>query len=85
MTEFQGAILAWSRFEEEVIRDIAELFPDLAERLIALVYRIVDLLQIVRDHVAHPFARVYRHRAFFHDHGVIDQLTADIARHRFDV
>jgi hypothetical protein len=49
-----GMILAWSRFEEEVIRDMAELFPDLAERLIALVYRIVDLLQIVRDYVVHP-------------------------------
>jgi predicted RecB family nuclease len=41
-------------FEEKVIRDMAELFPDLAERLTALLYRIVDLLQIVRDHVAHP-------------------------------
>jgi predicted RecB family nuclease len=52
--EFRGTVLVWSRFEEDVIRDMAELFPDLAERLIALVYRIVDLLQIVRDHVAHP-------------------------------
>jgi hypothetical protein len=26
----------------------------LAERLVALFYRIVDLLQIVQDHVAHP-------------------------------
>jgi predicted RecB family nuclease len=33
---------------------MADLFPDLAERLTALLYRIVDLLQIVRDHVAHP-------------------------------
>jgi predicted RecB family nuclease len=33
---------------------MSELFPDLAERLTALLYRIVDLLQIVRDHVAHP-------------------------------
>ena len=33
---------------------MSELFPDLAERLAALMYRIVDLLQIVRDHVAHP-------------------------------
>lgn len=52
--QFPGVILAWSSFEEEVIRDMAELFPDLAERLIALVYRMVDLLQIVRDHVVHP-------------------------------
>ena len=30
------------------------LFPDLAERLTALLYRIVDLLPIVADNVAHP-------------------------------
>jgi predicted RecB family nuclease len=52
--QFPGAIMAWSRFEEKVIRDMSELFPDLAERLTTLLYRIVDLLQIVRDHVAHP-------------------------------
>ncbi len=52
--QFPGAIMAWSRYEEKVIRDMAELFPDLAERLTALLYRIIDLLQIVRDHVAHP-------------------------------
>jgi predicted RecB family nuclease len=46
--------MAWSQFETKVIRDMADLFPDLAERLTALLYRIVDLLQIVRDHVAHP-------------------------------
>jgi hypothetical protein len=52
--QFPGVVMAWSRFETKVIRDMAELFPDLAERLTALLYRIVDLLQIVRDHVAHP-------------------------------
>jgi len=52
--QFSGVIMAWSQFEEKVIRDMAELFPDLAERLTALLYRIVDLLQIVRDNVAHP-------------------------------
>jgi predicted RecB family nuclease len=51
---FSGAIMAWSRFVEKVIRDMADLFPDLTERLIALLYRIVDLLKIVQDHVAHP-------------------------------
>lgn len=51
---FPGAIMAWSNFETSVIRDMADLFPDLAEKLIALSYRIVDLLQIVQDHVAHP-------------------------------
>jgi hypothetical protein len=52
--QFPGAIMAWSRFEEKVIRDMAELFPDLAERLIALVYRVIDLLGITANHVAHP-------------------------------
>ena len=37
-----------------VIRDMAELFPDLAERLTALLYRIIDLLRVVQDHVVHP-------------------------------
>jgi predicted RecB family nuclease len=52
--QFPGVILAWSNYETRVIRDMSELFPDLAERLTALLYRIVDLLQIMRDHVAHP-------------------------------
>ena len=46
-----GLIMAWSQFKEKVIRDMSELFPDLAEKLTALLYRVVDLLQIVRDHV----------------------------------
>ena len=46
--------MAWSNYETSVIRDMADLFPDLAERLVGLSYRIVDLLQIVQDHVAHP-------------------------------
>jgi hypothetical protein len=41
--QFPGAIMAWSRFEEKVIRDMSELFPDLAEKLIALLYRIVAI------------------------------------------
>ena len=52
--QFPGAIMAWSRFEEKVIRDMSELFPDLAESLTTVLYRIVDLLQIVQDNVAHP-------------------------------
>jgi len=51
---FPDVIMAWSQYEAKVIRDMAELFPDLAERLIALLYRIIDLLRIVQDHIAHP-------------------------------
>jgi hypothetical protein len=52
--QFPGVIMAWSQFEEKVIRDMSELFPDLAEPLAALLYRLVDLLKIFQDHVAHP-------------------------------
>ena len=51
---FPGAIMAWSQFEANVIRDMAQLFPDLAEGLTALHHRVVDLLRIVQDNVAHP-------------------------------
>jgi hypothetical protein len=52
--QFPGAIMAWSQYEGNVIRDTAQLFPDLAGELTALRHRIVDLLRIVQDHVAHP-------------------------------
>jgi hypothetical protein len=52
--QFPGAIMAWSQFEANVIRDMCRLFPDLAERLTVLRHRIVDLLRIVHDHIAHP-------------------------------
>jgi predicted RecB family nuclease len=52
--QFPGAIMAWSQYEGNVIRDMAQLFPDLADELTALRHRIVDLLRIVHDHVAHP-------------------------------
>ena|SRR5437868_5632481 len=55
--------MAWSRFEERVIRDMADLFPGLAERLIALLYWIVDLLPIVADNVAHPDFQGYSMKA----------------------
>ena len=52
--QFSGVIMVWSHFEANVIRDMSELFPDLSERLTTLLDRTVDLLHIVRDHVAHP-------------------------------
>jgi predicted RecB family nuclease len=51
---FAGAVMAWSNYETSVICDMADLFPDLAERLVALSYKIVDLLKIVEEHVVHP-------------------------------
>jgi hypothetical protein len=49
-----GPITVWSSFEASVIRELAALFPELADRLTAVLARIVDLLLIARDHVYHP-------------------------------
>jgi hypothetical protein len=51
---FPGIILAWSQFEAKVISEMAELFPDLHEPLSRLLFRIIDLLQIVKTYVIHP-------------------------------
>jgi predicted RecB family nuclease len=78
--QFPGVIMAWSNFEEKVIRNMSELFPDLAERLAALLYRIVDLLEIVRDHVAHPdFRGSYSMKA------VAPAVAPDIAYDDLDI
>jgi hypothetical protein len=54
---FLGPITVWSSFEAGVIQELSGLFPDLADRLAAVLDRIVDLLPIVRNHVAHPAFR----------------------------
>jgi hypothetical protein len=53
-----GPIIVWHHFEESVIKEIAqelaELLPDLADRLRAILARIVDLLKVTRKHIYHP-------------------------------
>ncbi len=41
-------------FEEGRTRELAEMFPDLAEQLIAICERMVDLLPIAQKHYYHP-------------------------------
>ncbi|MFH1276867.1 MAG: DUF2779 domain-containing protein [Candidatus Eisenbacteria bacterium] len=50
----EGSILVYSSFEQEVLRNMAVVFPELASPLEALEGRLVDLLPVVRDHVYHP-------------------------------
>jgi Domain of unknown function(DUF2779) len=52
-----GPITVWSSFEASVIQELSGLFTDLADRLTAVLDRIVDLLPIVRNHVVHPAFR----------------------------
>jgi predicted RecB family nuclease len=49
-----GPIIVYSGFEMSVLQSLAGVLPDLSERLLASVYRVVDLLPIIRTHVTHP-------------------------------
>lgn len=50
----QGSIVVYSAYEKRTIRTLADWLPDLAERLLPLCDRLVDLLQIIRSHYCHP-------------------------------
>ena len=52
MLEGVDTVTVWyEAFERGRIREMAEAFPDLAERLYAIDAKVADLLPIVRDHV----------------------------------
>ncbi len=53
-TEGAGPIVTYSGFENARLRDLAEVFPDLAPAIKARSARIVDLLPLVRRHCYHP-------------------------------
>ncbi len=48
-----GSIFAYSNFERAIINGLARLLPDLADRLLSLTDRIVDLEAIVRKNYYH--------------------------------
>jgi hypothetical protein len=49
-----GSIVVYSGFERAVINGLSALFPDLAERLLRLTDRLVDLEAIIRRGYYHP-------------------------------
>jgi hypothetical protein len=49
-----GPILIYSHFERTVVRQLAELFPDLSDELLGLIPRLVDLLPLTRRGYRHP-------------------------------
>lgn len=49
-----GSIIVYSGYEKATINRLAQALPDQAERLRALIPRLVDLLAIVRSHYYHP-------------------------------
>lgn len=50
-----GSIMAWNKsFEQTQIRALAKSYPEYATRLLALVERFVDLMEVVRDFCYDP-------------------------------
>ena len=49
-----GSIVVYTTFEERQISGLTERFPDLGEPLNALLQRLVDFAQIIKDHLYHP-------------------------------
>jgi hypothetical protein len=50
----EGPILMYTDFERRVIMKLAERYPDLADDLVGLVERLVDLKPVVKDNYYHP-------------------------------
>ena len=49
-----GPVLMWTRYEEGVLNNLAELYPDLAAPIAGIVERLVDLHPVVKKNYYHP-------------------------------
>src|SRR5207245_8424694 len=49
-----GSIIVYSNFEETRIKALQAAFPDLADRLQAILNRLNNVLPVIEDHVCHP-------------------------------
>jgi len=50
----EGPVVVYSGFEERIIRSLADDIEEWREDLLAIVARIVDLLELIRSHYYHP-------------------------------
>ncbi len=50
----EGAIVVYSSFEQRILRELAQRFPDLRAELAAIIARIEDMLPLLRDGYYHP-------------------------------
>jgi hypothetical protein len=50
----EGTIVAYSNYEQRVMKDLAAEFPDFADALLDLCDRTFDLLKLVREEYYHP-------------------------------
>ena len=49
-----GPVLMYTNYEEQVIRTLADMFPDLRRDLQKIIDRLFDLHPVVKDHYYHP-------------------------------
>jgi len=52
-----GSVFTYSAFERVVLKQLAEQFPEMAEGIMQLTARLIDLFPIVRNHYYHPQMR----------------------------
>jgi hypothetical protein len=50
----EGPVFMWTRYEEGVLNNLAELYPDLAAPLARIVDRLYDLHPLVKENYYHP-------------------------------
>jgi hypothetical protein len=49
-----GPIIVYSGYEERILKELQQLYPDLSDSLAAIIGRLVDLLPPMRKHFYHP-------------------------------
>ena len=52
--ETQGPVLMYTSYEKGVIGDLADMFPDIAGELQAIINRLVDLHPVTKANYYHP-------------------------------
>ncbi len=50
----EGPVLMWTRYEEGVLRNLADLDPDLADPVSKIIDRLFDLHPVVKENYYHP-------------------------------
>jgi predicted RecB family nuclease len=76
----RGSIIVYSSFEETRIKALRDAFPDLAERLEAILNRLNDVLPVIEDHICHP-----DFRGSFSIKKVLPALVPDLSYAGLDV
>ena len=76
----EGSVVAYSGYETRILKELAEAFPQYADRLLALCERVVDLLRVVRDGYYHP-----RFHGSFSIKTVLPALVPDLSYGDLDV